>query len=148
MIADSLDEDDETIVVTMTTGSIVNATAGVVTEHTTTVADDDASPTVAFSSASQTVGEGDGSVSFSVELSAASGRDVTAPFTVGGTASGGSVDHSLAAASVVISAGATSASASFSVIDDTTEEGDETVIATLDGASLVNATEGAQSPPA
>ena len=142
---DALDEDDETVVVTMSTGSLVNASAGGVTAHTVTVTDDDATPTVAFTTASQSVSEGVGSVSFSVTLSAVSGRDVTVPYTVGGTASGSGVDHDLAASSIAIAAGGASGSASFNVVADTTSESDETVVVSLDVGSLVNAAEGAQS---
>ncbi|MBT7096626.1 hypothetical protein HN937_04570, partial [Candidatus Poribacteria bacterium] len=142
---DALDEDDESIVVSMTTGSLVNATAGAFTTHTVTLTDDDSTPTVEFSSSAQTVAEGVGTVTFAAALSAVSGRVVTVPYTVGGTASGSGIDHDLSASTITIAAGDTTGSASFSVVNDTLEEGDETVVVALDGASLVNATEGGQN---
>ncbi|MAF09521.1 hypothetical protein CMK11_03630 [Candidatus Poribacteria bacterium] len=142
---DALDEDNESILVSITTESLVNATAGAFTTHSVSLIDDDAMPTVAFSTDAQTVSESVGSVSFAATLSAVSGRAVTVPYTVGGTATGGGVDHDLAASTITIPAGDPSVSESLTVVDDTTEEGDETVVVALDVASLANATEGGQS---
>ena len=83
---DTLDEDDETVVVDIAsvTGAIEDGTQQV----TTTIFDDDAAPTVSFSSGSYTVGESDGSKTITVNLSTASGKTVTVDYATGnGTAS-------------------------------------------------------------
>ena len=86
----------------MTTGSLVDATDGAITTHTLTVIDDDATPTVTFDAGSATVDESAGTVTIGVTLSAASGRDVTVPYTVSGTATASGTDHGLADGSATI----------------------------------------------
>ena len=93
--ADTMDEPDESAIVTITTGFLVNATAGATTTHTVTVVDDDDAPAVTFSLASQSVAESAGTVSLSVLLAAESGYDVSVPYTVSGTATGSGTDHDL-----------------------------------------------------
>src|SRR5207247_175077 len=66
---DSLDENDETVNLTLSNPS--NASLGA-SSATLTIADDDAAPTVSFSSASYTVGEAAGSKTITVKLSTAS----------------------------------------------------------------------------
>ena len=48
--------------------------------------DNDTAPTVTFSASSQTVDEDDGTITVTVNQSAASGRTTTIPFTISGTA--------------------------------------------------------------
>lgn len=101
--------------------------------HTVTIVDDDAAPAVSFTSASQSVTEGNSgatSVTAVINLSAVSGRTVIVPYTVGGTASNSS-DHNAASASVSISPGQTSGAITFSVFGDTSAESNETVILTI-----------------
>ena len=81
-------------------------------------------------------------VDIEVSLSTASGRDVTADYAVtGGTATGG--DYTLAAGTVTILAGATTANVSLAVTNDTTYEANETVEITL--SNPTNATLGANT---
>ena len=51
VVNDALDEDDETVAVTLSAPS--NATLGAQTTHTYTIADDDATPSVQFAAASR-----------------------------------------------------------------------------------------------
>lgn len=125
---DLIDENNETIVLTM--GTPTNAALGSISVHTLTVTDDDNAPTVAWNAATQSVAESVGTATITAVLSAASGKAITVPFTVTGTAAN-PADHRLAAGTLSFAIGATSASASFQVIDDTVFEGNETVIATL-----------------
>jgi peptidoglycan hydrolase-like protein with peptidoglycan-binding domain len=95
-------------------------------------------PTVSFTSAS---GSGDESVtspSVPVTLSAANDVDVTVDYTVtGGTATGGGIDYTLASGTLAIPMGDTTAGIPLSIIDDATDESDETIIITI--SSPVNA---------
>jgi hypothetical protein len=84
VVDDAIDEANETVIVTM--GVPTNATQGATTVHTATINDNDASPTVTFTTASQSGAESVGTFTITAEISAASGLDVTVPFTLSGTA--------------------------------------------------------------
>ncbi|MBI3922205.1 MAG: hypothetical protein HY318_12360, partial [Armatimonadetes bacterium] len=84
---DSLDEDDETVILTM--GTPTNASKGATTVHTATITDDDPAPTVQFTSAGQTSAGESGTMPLTAQLSAISGKNVTVPFTRTGTATDG-----------------------------------------------------------
>lgn len=144
LVDDSLDESNETF--NLALSSPVNATLSDGT-GVGTITDDDATPTVTFA-ADQTLSEpsnggGPVSVAIDVTLSAASGLSVTVPFAVSGTATGGGVDHNLANGSITVSAGQTTGSVSFDMIDDLVSEASETVIATM--GSPTNASQGAKT---
>ena len=113
----------------MTLGTPTNAVLGGASVHTLTIQDNDALPTVSFESVSQSVNEDAGTVTLTVELSAASSFEVIVPFTIGGTAN--SSDFAVAASSVVIPAGQTTGTITINVENDSLDENDETVIVTL-----------------
>ncbi len=125
---DALDESNETVLVTM--GSLINGNPGAITTQTITITDDDPTPTVQFSTATQNVSEAVGTVIVQVNLSAVSGQLVTVPFTVTGTASH-PADHNLVNGNINITAGASSGTTSFSLVNDSLYEGNETVILTI-----------------
>jgi hypothetical protein len=130
-VGDALDEADETIVVDMTCDA--NCNEATLQRVTATITDDDA-PTVSFSVATQTVAENVGMVTVTAMRSGASTFTVSAPYTVSGTASGGSVDHNAVNGTFTIppSANATeSATYTFTVTSDSKDEVDETVIFAL-----------------
>lgn len=140
ILQDALDEFDEQFKVVLS--GAVNATIGD-NLGVATIADDDATPTVTFTSASQSKGESvAGAVTVTVQLSAASGKTVTVPYTVSGTAAN-PADHDAVAGNFVIAAGATTASMSITLADDSIDEAVETIILTM--GSVVNATAGAQT---
>lgn len=138
-VVDTLDEDDETIEVTM--GNPVNADQGAVTQNTVTITDDDDQPTVGFTSASQSSGES-GSVIITAELSTASGKNVSVPFSVNaGSTTEDPDDYAISSSPLSISAGSLNATITVTIAADTTDEYDETVI--VDMGSPTNATQGA-----
>jgi hypothetical protein len=105
---DSLDEDNETILIEF--GDITNATAGSTDTAVLTITDNDATPSVTFTSSSQSGAENVGTMTITAELSAVSGRDVTVPFTITGTASQGSgLDYTITSSPITITAGQTTA---------------------------------------
>ena len=125
---DNIDEDSETIIFTID-GS--NATNGSALVTTLTINDNDAAPAIDFSAATGSASEGNSGTSAKtaqVTLSAVSGKDVSANYTVGGTSTGGGTDHSAAAGTVNISAGQQTANISFNLVGETTYELDETII--------------------
>ncbi len=127
--SDGLDEADETFSVQL--GAPSGAGLGAPSGATITINDDDPTPTVSLSAAAQTVDEAAGTVTVTLELSAVSGRTVTVPYTVAGTATGGGVDHNLSAGSFTLPAGSPSASVTFNVTNDLLDEDGETVSLTL-----------------
>ena len=81
------------------------------------------------------------SSALTVDLSAASGQNVTVNYAITGTATGSGTDYTLATGTLTISAGATSGTITIAgIIDDSLDEPNETVIITLSSPS--NATLG------
>ncbi|MGQ0603298.1 MAG: Calx-beta domain-containing protein, partial [Anaerolineales bacterium] len=124
---DTLDENDETFIATLS--APVSATLTAPTTATVTITDDDTPPLISLNASTQTVAESVGAANVGVTLSTASGRNVTVPFTVSGTAGG--ADHTLVDGSFTINAGLASGGTTFSVMSDTVDEENETVIVTL-----------------
>ncbi|MFA5842324.1 MAG: Calx-beta domain-containing protein [Candidatus Gracilibacteria bacterium] len=138
LIDDSLDENNETVIVTM--GSPTNAIQGTVTVHTITIEDNDALPFVQWTAASQSANENAGTMTVTAQLSSASGKDVTVPFTLSGTATGNGTDYSITSSPITITAGQTTAAITITIVNDVLDESDETVIVTM--GSPTNATAG------
>ncbi len=139
IVGDALDEDDETVIVTLS--SPTNASLGTNTQHTYTILDDDATPTIAFTSTTSSGAESVSSANLQVALSAVSGRDVNVSYTVTGTATGSGTDYTLADGTLTITASNSSNNITIaSIIEDALDELDETVIVTL--SSPTNATLG------
>ena len=140
---DTLDEDTERLSVTGTSGDIT------VTGASITITDDDDAPTVSVADAAA-VNEGNDpnatvNLSFAVTLDAASGKQVTVPYTLGGTAAATDDYTEPSPLSVTIAAGSRSASIEVPVKGDTLDEPNETVTVTLGAPTnaTVSATEGA-----
>ncbi|MDC3012198.1 Ig-like domain-containing protein [SAR86 cluster bacterium] len=139
---DSIDEANETVIVTLSNPS--NATLGSDNVHTYTITDNDNAPVVDFNTTSSNGAESVSSKAITVDLSAASGQDVTVSYAVTGTATGSGTDYTLANGTLTINAGATSGTVTISnIIDDLADEANETVIITLSNPS--NATLGGDS---
>ncbi len=130
--ADSTDEFDETIVVTIS--NVTNALPPASAMITGVILDNDAPPTVSIGDAQLVEGDrGPNTLMFPVTLSAPSGKPVSVTFTVAaGTASAG-VDFVAAAQPVMVSfaPGVTSATALVNLVTDFTDEADETLTVTL-----------------
>ncbi len=136
VLGDVVDEDDETIIVTLTnpTNATLSSTAGE-TEATGTITDDDASPTVTIADASA-VPEGDDpstatDMTFAVTLSAASERATSVSYTLGGTATAGSDYIDPAPKTIEIEAGETERKIEVPVLGDLVHDPGETIIVTL-----------------
>lgn len=139
---DALNEPNETYTMTLSGGSGYTS-AGSTLTATGTISNDDTAPTVQWSVASQSINENGTSVTLTAQLSAVSGQTVSVPFTVSGTATGGGTDYTISASPLSIAAGATTATATVTVVNDTTPETNETVIATI--GTPTNATVGTNS---
>ena len=130
---DTLDEADETLSVTGTSGSLE------ITPASITITDDDPEPTVSVADATAVV-EGDDpavtvDMTFTVSLSAASGKAVTVPYTLTGSATDGADYDAPATQSLSIAAGDTSGEIVIPVKGDAIDEVAETIIVTLSAAT-------------
>ncbi|MCB1177750.1 MAG: Ig-like domain-containing protein [Leptospiraceae bacterium] len=138
---DSMDENDETIIITLSNQT--NSTIGTNATHTYTITDDDDPPTISFAAGSGSVNESVGSFTVTANLSAVSGKDITLPFTVNGTSTaiGGGTDYSISSSPLTISAGSNSGDITITVNDDSLHEDNETIIINM--GTPTNATLGA-----
>ena len=134
---DALAESDETVIVSLSAAG--NASLGTNSTHTVTILDSDTAPTVQFSSTATSVWEYS---SRSVSLSLSRAVDLPVAVTVTGTSgtATGNVDYTEPSGNVTFSAGSTFASFTFSPINDSTVEGNETVVLTM--GSFVNSSAG------
>ncbi len=89
-------------------------------------------PTAFFSSAGQVVTESSGTAAITVRLSDTTTAEVTIPFSVSGTATGGGGDYTISASPLIIPAGELTAEIVVIVTSDGVSEADETVIVTLE----------------
>ncbi|MDA9079679.1 autotransporter domain-containing protein, partial [Gammaproteobacteria bacterium] len=139
IIDDSIDEADETVVLTLSNPS--NATLGTDSAHTYTISDNDNTPTIDFNATSSNGAESVSSKAITIDLSGPSSEAITVNYTVTGTATGSGTDYSLVNGTITIAAGATTSTITIaSIINDSADEPDETVIITLSSPS--NATLG------
>ena len=100
-----------------------------------------ANPTVEFDIASSNGAESVSSAALTVDLSFASSQNVTVDYVVTGTATGSGTDYTLANGTLTITAGDTTGTITIgSIVNDSFDEADETVILTLSNPS--NATLG------
>ncbi|HWT77779.1 MAG TPA: Calx-beta domain-containing protein, partial [Candidatus Methylomirabilis sp.] len=123
-----MNEDGKTVVVSM--GVPTHASQGKTTTSTMTIIDTGPVPVVSFTTASQQVKENAGTATIGVELSAVSGRDVTIPFMVGGTARTPG-NYTMTPGPIVIKAGELSAAITVQVTDNGVNEDDKTVVVSM-----------------
>ncbi len=126
---DGADEPNETFQVTVS-GLSANAVLsdGIATA---TITDNDAAPAVDFASTDVSISEATPTVTLTASLSALSGYNVTVDYAVSGTATGGGVDHNLAAGTITISAGNPTSTVTINLTDDAILENNESIIVTL-----------------
>lgn len=138
-VDDSLDEPDETAVVTLSNPN--NATLGSLTVHTYTILDNDGLPTVTFALASSSAAELVTQAIIEVTLSAPSELTAKVDFAVtGGTGIGAGIDYTLTAGTLTFVPGDVSESLTITVLDDALVEPDESVVVAL--SDPINATLG------
>ncbi len=139
---DTADENDETVILTLSSGK--GYTVGTAKTHTLTINDNDSKkqppppiPVVSFSSSSSSMNENGGTRNVQVNLSPTPASGITVTYTVGGSATRGT-DYTTSG-SVSVSANVSSVNIPVVITDDTADENDETVILTLssgDGYTL------------
>jgi TolB-like protein len=95
-----------------------------------TIVNTDPEPAVSFTIANQQVKENAGTATISVELSTVSGRDVTIPFMVSGTAKTPG-NYTITPGPLVIKAGERSAAITVTAADNGVNEDDKTVVVSM-----------------
>ena len=138
IVDDSLDEANETVIITLSNPS--NSTLGSDNAHTYTITDNDDAPVVDFETTSSSGAESVSSKAITVDLSSISAQNVTVDYAVTGTATGSGTDYTLANGTLTINAGSTTTITVAGIVNDGSDEGNETVILTLSSPS--NATIG------
>jgi hypothetical protein len=128
---DAIDEYDETIEIIM--GDPTNATKGNPSTHTITIPDNDPEPQLYFTSSGQNVDEDAGIITITAQLNVMSGKDITVPFILFGSAEeGADKDYTIIPSPLLILSGNTSVDILVEVLDDDVIELDEELIVTLD----------------
>ena len=132
VLADSTDEANETVTLTLSSAS--NASISDAT-GTLTITDDDAAPSLSINDVTAS-DESAANHTFTVSLSAASGKSVTVDYaTSDGTATAGADYTAISATTLTFAAGQTSKTFTVGVLADSTDEANETVTLTLSSAS-------------
>ena len=142
VVGDTLDEHDETVVLTLSNAT--NASLGTAT-GAGTITDDDEPPTLSLSSPSVNEGNvGSVDLTYTVTISAVSGRSVTVDYADAGTGTAtAGTDYATASGTLTISAGSTSGTFAVAVFGDGRDEANETVVMELrnaDGATIATGT--------
>ena len=132
-VDDAQVENDETVNVTLTSGP--NYTVGSPSSATVTIVDNDDEPippaTVSITATDPNAAEaGTDPGTFTVERTGATGSALTVNYSVGGSATAGS-DYDTLSGSVTISAGSATGTITVTPVNDTQDEGNETVNVTL-----------------
>ncbi len=130
IVGDSFVELDETV--TLTLSNPVNTSLGGISTHTLSIQDDDTVPTLGFDTTSSEAFESSTNPSIGLSLSNIFSSDITVDYGVtGGTATGEGTDYTLANGNLTFTAGTLIQTISPTVIDDTLQENNETIIITL-----------------
>ena len=130
IVNDTLKEDNETIIITLS--NPVGANLGTNNIYTYTITDDDNLPVIQFTNPNGLGLENITSVDIPVSIPAIYPQDVTVSYSVtGGTATGGGVDYTLADGTATIVAGQTSTNINVNVVDDDISEPTKTIEITL-----------------
>jgi hypothetical protein len=135
-VQDTLDENDETVVVDI--GTVINGLESGAQQVTATIADDDAPPTVTLALAGNPIAEAGGSATVTASLSTASAKPVTVDLAYSGAATQG-VDYTASASTILVNPGSTAGSVTVTAIQDAIDESAEGVI--VDIAAVANGAE-------
>ncbi len=132
VIQDSLDEDNESIVVDI--NSVTNGIESGTQQVNASIIDDDQQPSVTLSiNTASPLAEAAGTANLTATLSEVSGRPVTVNLTYTGTATAGT-DYSKSDA-IIIPAGNTFAQITLTAIDDALDEINETIVVDISTVS-------------
>ncbi|MFC2087749.1 Calx-beta domain-containing protein, partial [Bacteroidota bacterium] len=142
MVDDNIDEDIETVVVTLSNPTNANLDTNIV--YTDSILDNDDPPTVQFSAAIGNGSEAFDSTLIYINLSNQSGKTITVDYAVtGGTATGSGTDYTITDGTLNFPVSEDSATIIVYMNDDAIVENEETI--TLELSNSINATLGDDS---
>lgn len=135
VVDDNIFENTESIA--MALANPVNATLGAQGARAYFINDNEATPTIQFSTATDSTLESIATKNIVVTMSGPSSQAATVNYAVtGGTATGSGSDFTLANGTLTFAAGETSKNISLTIVNDTVAEGDETVLVTLSNVTV------------
>ena len=135
-VQDTIDDDDETVLITATHNTV---TVG--TQQTVTITDDDAAPTLSVAVNQASIAEAAGSSTLTVSTGTTTfASDQTISLTLAGTATRGD-DYTISPGSLTLTAGQTSVTATVTAVQDTIDDDDETVLITATHNSVAIGTQ-------
>lgn len=125
LVNDNLPGSTKTVI--LTRGTIVNATWTGSSTDTISITDDDPIPATALPQDSLTVAEDVGTVNIDVNITAASGDNISVPYKIINLTTSRMHDHTANSGTLVIPAGSTTGVISIPIIDDSRIEDTETL---------------------
>lgn len=130
-VSDSVDEDDETVIVDIS--SVTNGAESGTQQVTATITDDDAAPSLSIDDPSVMEGDaGTTTLTYTVTMSTASARTVSVDYaTANGTAQTADGDYVAKSGTLSFAAGETNKTISVTINGDTADEGSESVLLNL-----------------
>ncbi|MGH2705739.1 MAG: Calx-beta domain-containing protein, partial [Actinomycetota bacterium] len=133
VVGDTLDEGNETFIVTLSSPGNATIADG---QATGTILDDDPGPTISIDDVSVAEGNsGTIQANFTVSLSAASGQTVTVDYATANVTASAPADYAATAGTLTFDPGETQQTISVAVNGDLLDEADETFTVSLSGAS-------------
>ena len=139
-INDTIYETNETVIIDISAVSGGGATENGTQQQTITITNDDAAPTLTLTSSASSMDENGSAVTLTGTLSNPTYQTVTVGLAASGTATL-NTDYALSATSFTIAAEGTTGTVTATPTDDSTFEGDETVIIDVSSVSGGGATE-------
>lgn len=125
LVNDTLPGSSKTVI--LTKGTVVNATWTGSSTDKVTITDDDPIPATSLPQDSLTVPEDVGTVNINVNITAASGDNISVPYTIINLTTSRMHDHTANSGTLVIPAGSTTGTISIPIIDDARIEDTETL---------------------
>jgi hypothetical protein len=124
IVDDAINETDETFTITLSNPT--NSNLDTILSYTYTIQDNDAAPSVSFSSTTQGGSESFNPAYLELVLSSPSGVDITVDYSAAdGTATGGGIDYRLIPGTFTIPAGIDTALLPVEIVNDIVEESQE-----------------------
>ncbi|MBK7842443.1 MAG: hypothetical protein IPJ71_01915 [Bdellovibrionales bacterium] len=125
LVNDSLPGTSKTVV--LNRGTVVNAAWTGSSTDTITITDDDPTPATSMPQDSLTVSENVGTVNVDVNITAASGENISVPYTIINFTTSRIHDHTANSGTLVIPAGSTTGTISIPIVDDARIEDTESL---------------------
>ena len=133
VVGDTIDENDETFVVNLSGATVATISDS---QGVGTIGDNDASPEIDISNVSITEGNsGTANLTFTIELSAVSGRAVTVQYATANGSATAPADYTAMSGTLTFNPGTASLTVNVPIVGDTLDEANETFVLNLSNAT-------------